>query len=74
MILWGDGKQKMVPLFFLPHHFRKIVKTQWKLKKQQRNSGLNIYSGRNDGRLEGNSDSFIESAFIKIFIKVNSMN
>jgi hypothetical protein len=54
-----------------PENSKNSVETE---KKQQRNSEFNIYSGRNDGRLEGNSDSFTESAFIKIFIKVNSMN
>jgi hypothetical protein len=29
---------------------------------------LNIYRGRNDGRLWGSTDSFTESAFIKIFM------
>jgi hypothetical protein len=37
-------------------------------KKQQRNPGLNVYRGRNDGRLWGSTDSFTESAFIKIFM------
>ena len=46
----GRGHQKMVPPF-PPHLFRKKVKIQYQLEKQQRNPGLNIYHGRNDGRL-----------------------
>ena len=53
---------------FSPSPFPENGKNSVKTDKQQRNPGLNIYHGRNDGRLWGSTDSFTESAFIKIFM------
>ena len=50
---------------FSPSLFSGNGKTQCKLKNSREIQDLNIYRGRNDGRLGGSTDSFTESAFIK---------
>jgi hypothetical protein len=67
MILWSDGKQKRVPLFFPT-----LLGREGKAKITEKSRTSDIYRGRNDGRLGGSTDSFTESAFIKIRMKSES--